>query len=212
MKTSYLLVLLLAVTGCKKNDAEVAPPSAGGGSWSQKATAGQPIVATIKTNHGDIVVQLFSKDAPKTVTNFVGLASGEREWRHPATGELKTGVPLYNGVIFHRVIDGFMIQGGDPLGVGSGNPGYNFEDEFQSGRTFSKPGLLAMANSGPNTNGSQFFITTSTPQHLNNRHTIFGEVVKGYEVVEAISKVPRGRGDRPVENVTIQAITLSDSQ
>ena len=143
--------------------------------------------------------------------NFVGLATGEREWRNPATGEMKRGVPLYDGLIFHRTIPGFMIQGGDPLGNGTGNPGYQFEDEFQSGRTFDRVGLLAMANAGPATNGSQFFVTVATPAHLNNRHTIFGEVVKGYEVVEAISKTPTGSLNRPVEAVVIQHITVSET-
>ncbi|PZR09916.1 MAG: peptidylprolyl isomerase [Archangium gephyra] len=163
------------------------------------------------TNNGTIVLKLFSKDAPKTVKNFVGLSTGEREWRNPATGEMKKGVPLYNGTTFHRVIEGFMIQGGDPLGTGIGNPGYQFEDEFQSGRTFDKVGLLAMANAGPGTNGSQFFITTSMPAYLNNKHTIFGEVVKGYDVVEAISKVPKGRGDKPLQPVIIEKITISET-
>ncbi len=166
------------------------------------------VYATIRTNQGDIVVRLFSKDAPKTVLNFVGLASGEKEWKHPATGE-KQKKPLYDGVIFHRVIPGFMIQGGDPLGQGYGGPGYTFEDEFKSGRKFDKPGLLAMANSGPNTNGSQFFITVAPTPHLNNRHTIFGEVIEGYDVVEKISNVKTGPQNRPVEPVVIKTIEVS---
>lgn len=206
MRRHFLLLALALVAGCSKNS-----EAGGGGQWSSKVDAGKDLYATIHTNLGDVQVKLFSKDAPKTVKNFVGLATGEREWKHPATGEVKKGVPLYNGVIFHRVIPGFMIQGGDPLGVGRGGPGYTFEDEFQSGRTFDKTGLLAMANSGPATNGSQFFITTSTPAHLNNRHTIFGEVVKGYDVVEAISKVQTGMGNKPVQPVTISSITLSDN-
>jgi peptidyl-prolyl cis-trans isomerase A (cyclophilin A) len=156
-------------------------------------------------------VQLFPKDAPKTVENFVGLASGEKEWTHPAKpGAKQLGVPLYNGTLFHRVIEGFMIQGGDPTGTGRGDPGYRFGDEFQSGRKFDKVGLLAMANAGPNTNGSQFFVTTSTPMNLTGKHTIFGEVVKGYEVVEAISKVPKAPGDRPSPDVVLQQVVLSD--
>ncbi|ADO72087.1 peptidylprolyl isomerase [Stigmatella aurantiaca] len=184
-----------------------AQPAAG--KWTKKVQAGKDLYATLKTSQGDIVVQLFSKDAPKTVANFVGLATGEKEWRNPTTGDMSKK-PLYSGTIFHRVIPGFMIQGGDPLGSGRGDPGYRFEDEFQSGRTFDKPGILAMANAGPGTNGSQFFITTSTPAHLNNRHTIFGEVVKGYEVVEAISNVPRGAMDRPQTEVTLTQVELSD--
>jgi peptidyl-prolyl cis-trans isomerase A (cyclophilin A) len=184
-----------------------AQPAAG--KWMKKVQQGKDLYATIKTSQGDIVVRLFSKDAPKTVENFVGLATGEKEWRHPQTGE-PSKKPLYDGTIFHRVIPDFMIQGGDPTGTGRGDPGYRFEDEFQSGRTFDKPGLLAMANAGPNTNGSQFFITTSTPGHLNNRHTIFGEVVKGYDVVAQISLVPRDRMDRPQTPVSITKIELSE--
>ena len=185
---------------------------AAAGTWTAKAEAGKELYATIKTSAGEVVVKLDAKGAPKTVANFVGLASGEREWKNPATGELKKGVPLYAGTVFHRVIEGFMIQGGDPLGTGTGDPGYRFADELQSGRAFDKPGLLAMANAGPNTNGSQFFITTSTPAHLTGRHTIFGEVVKGYEVVVAISKAPRDPRDRPISPITITNIALSDTQ
>jgi peptidyl-prolyl cis-trans isomerase A (cyclophilin A) len=155
-------------------------------------------------------VKLFAKDAPKTVANFVGLATGEKPWTHPRDRQPRTGTPLYDGTIFHRVIDGFMIQGGDPLGQGNGDPGYKFEDEFQSGRRFDKVGLLAMANSGPNTNGSQFFITTSVPAWLSGKHTIFGEVTAGYEVVEAISKVPRGERDRPNTEVVIKKLEVLD--
>jgi peptidyl-prolyl cis-trans isomerase A (cyclophilin A) len=205
------LVALVALAGCKKD------PAGGGatavdaeGPWTAKVVAGQELYATITTTMGAFTVKLYSKDAPKTVRNFVGLATGEREWRHPATGEIKKGVPLYPGTIFHRVIEGFMIQGGDPLGTGVGDPGYRFEDEFQSGKTFDRVGLVAMANSGPNTNGSQFFVTTSTPQWLNGKHTIFGEVVKGYEVVEAISRVPRGPMDRPLQPVKIEKVELSE--
>ncbi|NVJ04897.1 peptidylprolyl isomerase [Myxococcus sp. AM001] len=164
----------------------------------------------METNQGAIGVRLFSKDAPKTVANFVGLATGEKAWTDPKTGQRVTGKPLYDGVVFHRVIPGFMIQGGDPTGTGRGDPGYRFEDEFQSGRTFDKKGLLAMANAGPGTNGSQFFITTSTPDYLNNRHTIFGEVVSGYDVVEKISNVQRDPRDKPLEAVVIQKIAMSD--
>ena len=179
--------------------------------WTEKALAGKDLYAKLETNQGTIVLRLFSKDAPKTVANFVGLATGEREWRDPKSGQ-STRKPLYDGTIFHRVIPGFMIQGGDPLGMGTGDPGYSFEDEFQSGRKFDKKGLLAMANRGPGTNGCQFFITTSTPAHLNNRHTIFGEVVKGYDVVEKISKVQTGSMDRPAKDVVIKKVMISDKQ
>jgi peptidyl-prolyl cis-trans isomerase A (cyclophilin A) len=186
-----------------------APAKPEGGPWMTKAAQGADIFATFKTTEGNITVKLFSKDAPKTVGNFVGLAAGEKPWTDPKTSQ-KTSQPLYNGTVFHRVIPGFMIQGGDPLGNGTGDPGYTFEDEFQSGRGFDKPGLLAMANRGPNTNGSQIFITDSTPQHLKNHHTIFGEVVTGYDIVEKIAHVPTGPMNRPVTPVTVSEVTLSD--
>lgn len=183
--------------------------AAASGKWTKKVESGKDLYATLKTSQGDIVLRLFSKDAPKTVANFVGLASGEKEWRDPKSGD-KVKKPLYDGTTFHRVIPDFMIQGGDPQGTGMGDPGYRFEDEFQSGRTFNKPGLLAMANAGPGTNGSQFFITTSTPDYLNNKHTIFGEVVQGYDVVEKISNVQRDSRDRPQTPVVIEKISMSD--
>ena len=181
------------------------------GPWQKKALEGQELWASMRTNEGTIVIRLFSKDAPLTVANFVGLATGEQAWEDPKTGE-RTKRPLYEGSIFHRVIDGFMIQGGDPLSTGRGDPGYRFKDEFQSGRGFDKPGLLAMANAGPGTNGSQFFITVSTPTHLNNRHTIFGEVVKGYDVVQKIATAPINHQDRPFQNKVIEKVTISDKQ
>jgi peptidyl-prolyl cis-trans isomerase A (cyclophilin A) len=175
-----------------------------------EARAGKDLYATFDTTQGKVVVKLFSKDAPKTVENFVGLATGEKEWTHPQTSEKNTGTPLYDGTIFHRCIPQFMVQGGDPLGRGTGGPGYRFEDEFKSGRRFDKPGLLAMANSGPNTNGSQFFITVVPTPHLNNRHTIFGEVVQGYEVVDRIAnELPKDRNDRPTTDVRINKLTIS---
>jgi peptidyl-prolyl cis-trans isomerase A (cyclophilin A) len=198
MRLFVIAAALLALAGCKKE----------GGGAAAAAAAGKEQWATLKTSKGDIVVKLFP-DAPKTVANFVGLATGEKEWLDPATGQ-KVKRPLYDGTIFHRVIPNFMIQGGDPRGNGTGDPGYKFEDEFQNHRRFDKVGILAMANAGPNTNGSQFFITTSTPNWLDGKHTIFGEVVKGYEVVEAISNVPRGAMDRPNEPVTINHVEISD--
>src|SRR6476469_770695 len=169
-----------------------------------------PLYATLKTSMGDIVIQLFEDKAPKTVANFVGLASGTKEWTDPKTGE-KVKRPLYNGTIFHRVIPGFMIQGGDPLGNGTGDPGYRFEDEFQSGRAFDHPGILAMANAGPNTNGSQFFITVAPTQHLTGHHTIFGNVTKGYDVVEKIANAPRDARDRPMQAVTIKHVAVTEA-
>ncbi|MBX5481516.1 MAG: peptidylprolyl isomerase [Myxococcaceae bacterium] len=182
------------------------------GAWMEKAKAGQDLYATFDTTEGTIVVKLFAKDAPKTVENFVGLATGEKEWRHPADNSVRKNTPLYDGTIFHRCIADFMIQGGDPLGKGYGGPGYRFEDEFQSGRTFDRPYLLAMANAGPNTNGSQFFITVVPTPHLNNHHTIFGEVVTGAEVAAKIAnEIPKDRNDRPKWDVTINKVTISDS-
>ncbi len=166
--------------------------------------------ATLTTSQGDVVVHLFSKDAPKTVANFVGLAEGEKE----ATDDkgVTTKKRLYDSTVFHRIIEGFMIQGGDPTGTGHGSPGFTFEDEFASGRKFDRVGLLAMANRGPATNGSQFFITVSTPTHLNGKHTIFGEVVSGYDVVDAISKVSVGMGSRPLQEVKLIKVVISDKQ
>jgi peptidyl-prolyl cis-trans isomerase A (cyclophilin A) len=187
------------------------PPAEAQTGWQKAAMEGKDLYATLETSEGTIVVKLFSKDAPKTVANFVGLASGEKEWKDPTTLQM-TKKPLYDGTIFHRVIPNFMIQGGDPLGQGIGGPGYSFEDEFQSDRTFSKPGILAMANRGPNTNGSQFFITVAATEWLNKRHTIFGEVVKGYEMVDKISKVPTAGANKPMTPVVIKKVTISDKQ
>jgi peptidyl-prolyl cis-trans isomerase A (cyclophilin A) len=150
------------------------------------------LYAIFQTSAGNITVKLFEKDAPETVANFVALASGSKEWTDPRTGA-KTHAKLYDGTSFHRVIPNFMIQGGDPLGTGTGDPGYRFKDEFQSGRKFDKPGLLAMANAGPNTNGSQFFITEVPTPHLNSRHTVFGEVVKGQELIPKIARAGNGQ-------------------
>jgi peptidyl-prolyl cis-trans isomerase A (cyclophilin A) len=206
-------LLLAAPLAAAQAPRAVAPvssnPAKGAGKWTQRALAGKDIWATLQTSEGDIVLRLFSKDAPQTVASFVGVASGEKEWRHPVTGELSRK-PLYEGVIFHRVIPGFMIQGGDPAGTGSGNPGFYVPDEFQSGRRFDRPGLLAMANAGPNTGGSQFFITVAPTPHLTNHHTLFGEVVAGYENVVKISEVPSARGNRPVTPVTIKKVVLAD--
>ncbi|GAA4950720.1 peptidylprolyl isomerase [Yinghuangia aomiensis] len=169
----------------------------------------EKLYATVKTNHGDILLELFPNHAPKTVASFVGLSDGSREWTDPETGAPGKG-PLYNGVVFHRVIDGFMIQGGDPTGTGRGGPGYQFADEFHPDLQFSRPFLLAMANAGPGTNGSQFFITVGTPAHLNRKHTIFGEVADqaGRDVVKAISQVATDGNDRPVRDVVISEIVI----
>jgi peptidyl-prolyl cis-trans isomerase A (cyclophilin A) len=159
---------------------------------------------------GDIVIDLLPNHAPKTVANFIELASGMREWVKPSTGE-KTNQPLYDGTVFHRVIKGFMIQGGDPLGTGTGGPGYRFADEFHPELTFSKPYLLAMANAGPGTNGSQFFITVNETPWLNRKHTIFGEVKnpRSQAVVDAISNTKTGPANLPIEAVKILSVSLS---
>ena len=165
--------------------------------------------ATLVTSLGEIRVRLLPDTAPETVDNFVGLATGAKEWTDPQTGA-KRNDSLYAGTIFHRVIDGFMIQGGDPTGTGRGGPGYKFGDEVDAGPSFDKHGYLAMANAGPGTNGSQFFITLGPTPHLNKRHTIFGEVVSGQDVVEAIGKVATGAGDKPREDVVLQEVHISE--
>lgn len=167
--------------------------------------------ATLHTNHGDIVINLLENHAPKTVANFVGLANGTQEYADPKTGQKTTG-KFYDGLTFHRIIDGFMIQGGCPLGTGTGDPGYKFGDEFHPELAFNKPYLLAMANAGPGTNGSQFFITVTQTPHLNRRHTIFGEVADqaSRDVVDAIAKVRTGGMDRPVEPVVIESVEVSE--
>ncbi len=164
--------------------------------------------AIFNTSEGQIVVRLFPENAPKTVANFIELAEGSREWTHPVTRK-KSSDKLYDGTVFHRVIPDFMIQGGDPAGNGMGGPGYRFEDETKgSPHRFDKPGKLAMANAGPNTNGSQFFITVAATEWLTGKHTIFGDVVEGQDIVEKISKVPRNSQDKPHNQVSIQSITI----
>lgn len=167
-----------------------------------------PLYATLKTSMGDIVIQLYEDKAPKTVANFVGLATGTKEWTDPKTGD-KVKRPLYSGTIFHRVIPGFMIQGGDPLGNGTGGPGYRFEDEFSPELRHNKPGILSMANAGPNTNGSQFFITHKETPFLDGKHSVFGEVVKGQDVVVAIGNVSRDARDRPSRDVVLKEVVIS---
>lgn len=165
--------------------------------------------ATFQTSLGSIRIRLLPEHAPVTVANFVGLATGKKPWRDPRTGDERND-PLYDGTIFHRVIPQFMIQGGDPLGTGTGGPGYRFEDEVDGGPTFDKPGYLAMANAGPGTNGSQFFITQVPTPWLNRKHTIFGEVVSGMDVVDAICAVPRGANDRPREDVRLEHVEIEE--
>jgi peptidyl-prolyl cis-trans isomerase A (cyclophilin A) len=168
------------------------------------------LTATLRTNQGTVVVRLFPDHAPKTVRNFVELAEGGREWTDPNTGQATTQ-KLYDGTIFHRVIPDFMIQGGDPLGSGRGGPGYKFADEIHPDLRFDRPYLLAMANAGPGTNGSQFFITVAPTPWLNGKHTIFGEVVQGTDVIDLISRLKTGSQDRPVEDVTVDSVTIERS-
>jgi peptidyl-prolyl cis-trans isomerase A (cyclophilin A) len=163
--------------------------------------------AKFETTEGPFTVRFFDEEVPATVGNFVGLAEGTKTWTDPRSGEQKQA-PFYDGIIFHRVIDGFMIQGGDPLGRGSGGPGFKFADEFHPKLRHDRAGILSMANSGPNTNGSQFFITLGPTPHLDNRHSVFGEVVEGLDVVKKIGAVPTGRQDRPVKDVVINTVTI----
>ncbi|HEY7144737.1 MAG TPA: peptidylprolyl isomerase [Streptosporangiaceae bacterium] len=165
------------------------------------------LTATLRTNRGTVVVRLFPDHAPKTVRNFVELAEGNREWTDPKSRGPGEG-RFYDGTIFHRVIPNFMIQGGDPLGTGTGGPGYKFADEIHPDLGFDRPYLLAMANAGPGTNGSQFFITSVPTPWLNGKHTIFGEVVEGNEVVDDISQVPTGQHDRPVNDVVLESVRI----
>ena len=189
----FLLALLLAVSN---------------GFAAESVDKKGALYATLKTSMGDIVIHLFDDKAPKTVANFVGLATGTKEWIDPKSQQ-KVKRPLYNGTIFHRVIPGFMIQGGDPLGNGTGGPGYRFEDEFRPDLRHTKGGILSMANAGPNTNGSQFFITLAPTLHLDNRHSVFGEVVKGEEVVIAIGNVARNPNDRPIKDVVLKEVVVT---
>jgi len=163
--------------------------------------------AQFTTSEGKFTVRLFDKEAPKTVENFVGLAEGTKNWTDPRTNQ-QVRKPYYDGIIFHRVINGFMIQGGDPLGQGIGGPGYTFADEFHPKLRHDKPGILSMANRGPNTNGGQFFITLGPTPHLDDRHSIFGEVVDGLDVIQAIGRTKTDARDKPLKDVVIQSITI----
>jgi peptidyl-prolyl cis-trans isomerase A (cyclophilin A) len=170
----------------------------------------ETLTATLQTNQGRVVIRLFPDQAPNTVRNFVELAEGGRQWTDPRTGRATTS-KLYDGTIFHRVIPAFMIQGGDPLGSGRGGPGYKFADEIHPDLHFDRPYLLPMANAGPGTNGSQFFITVVPTPWLNGKHTIFGEVIEGADVVDAITRLKTGSQDRPVEDVILESVTVDRS-
>jgi len=169
--------------------------------------AGQ-LYARLVTSLGNILVRLEEQRASKTVRNFVGLATGTQEWTDPRTRASKTGAPYFDGTIFHRVIPDFMIQAGDPLGQGTGGPGYKFEDEFHPELRHSGPGVLSMANAGPGTNGSQFFITERATAHLDNKHSVFGTVIAGIDVVKNIARVPTGARDKPAKDVVLQKVEI----
>ena len=182
--------------------------SCGGNKEGKKETPLKPgLYAIFHTSKGNITCILFEKEAPKTVANFEGLANGTKEWTDPKTGK-KVKKRFYDGLIFHRVIPKFMIQSGDPEGTGRGGPGYKFEDEFHPDLKFDRPGRLAMANAGPNTNGSQFFITHVPTTWLNNKHTIFGQVIEGQDVVDNIGKVEKDRRNKPLEDVVIKKLEI----
>ena len=166
------------------------------------------VLAHFTTSAGSFTARLFDSETPNTVANFTGLAEGTKEWTDPRTGR-KVSQPYYDGTIFHRVIDGFMIQGGDPLGQGTGGPGYTFDDEFHPTLRHTKAGILSMANRGPNTNGGQFFITLDETPWLDNKHSVFGEITEGMDVVKKIGGTPTSKpGDRPVKPITIESVTI----
>ena len=215
---AIVLILLVAVSaalaqsssttqGATAKPGTAAKTSSAAKPAAATATATKPI-AIINTTVGKMTCALFPDKAPIGVENFIGLASGTKDWKNPVSGANKHGVPLYDGTIFHRVIPGFMIQGGDPAGNGSGDPGYKFKNETSPDLLFDKPGRLAYANSGPNTNGSQFFITVAATPWLTGNHTIFGEVVEGHDVVDKITRVQRNAQDRPAKDITVQAVKI----
>jgi peptidyl-prolyl cis-trans isomerase A (cyclophilin A) len=173
-----------------------------------KAALPKEVMATLKTSMGTIQLKLFAAKAPLTVENFIGLSTGKKAWTDPKTGKEVKNKSLYAGTVFHRIIPDFMIQGGDPLGKGTGGPGYQFADEFSPLDSFDKPGILAMANAGPGTNGSQFFITVKPTPWLNGKHTLFGEVTKGMDVVNKIVSAERGEMDRPKKDIKIISISV----
>lgn len=188
--------------------AETPAPPAADTAKPSASKHGPGMYAHITTNHGEMVARLFDKDVPKTVENFVGLAEGKKQWRNPRT-QTMVRRPYYNNLTFHRIIPGFMVQGGDPEGTGMGGPGFTFADEFNPKLHHSKPGILSMANAGPDTNGGQFFITLAPTPHLDNRHSVFGELVEGVDVLRAIGKVPTSRPDnRPVKPVVMKSIRI----
>lgn len=215
--SSLALVVGLAVSGCArkssgvkltknqrivKSEVERLHEDMGG------LKTGDRVYATIRTNLGEMKAELYWQEAPATVANFVGLARGTKSWTDPKTNQASSA-SLYAGTIFHRVIPGFMIQGGDPLGTGTGGPGFSFKDEFNPKLRHDAPGVLSMANAGPNSNGSQFFITDAPAPFLNNRHSVFGKVIENMELVSKIALMPRGANDRPNQDVVIKEIAIS---
>ncbi len=197
-----------AMAEVKKTESESAQKKKEATSAQDKKKGNKDMFAVFETTKGTFKVKFFTETAPKTVQNFVGLAEGTTEWTDPKTGK-KVKKPFYDGLVFHRVIKNFMIQGGCPLGNGTGGPGYRFDDEFTpNAPKHSKPGILSMANAGPNTNGSQFFVTTVATPWLDNRHTVFGEVVEGMDVVHAIENSKTGPGDRPAEAISIKSVKV----
>ena len=199
----FLLAAALTLAGCSAADESPAPAETRGPYMSDST-----LYATIETTMGDIRVQLYESESPKTVENFTGLATGEKDWSDPVLGEVQKGKPYFDGIIFHRVIPDFMVQTGDPTGTGMSGPGYTIVDEFDSRLKFSRPGVLGMANSGPNTGGSQFFITQGPTPHLTGKHTIFGQVVEGQDVVDAIGDAERDSNDKPLKEISIKTIRI----
>ncbi len=195
---AFLLAAGSLLSACHSRSGTLGPKPAAPGNYT----------ATIITSLGNIELELFPRQAPLAVGNFIGLAEGTEDWRNPKTGQIEHDQPLYNGTIFHRVIPGFMIQGGDPLGTGTGDPGFQFANEISPDLKFDRAGRLGMANAGPGTNGCQFFITTGPQPHLNGGYTIFGQVTQGQSVVDAISQVPRNSQDRPLKPVVIEKIEI----
>jgi peptidyl-prolyl cis-trans isomerase A (cyclophilin A) len=216
-RNALILFLFCAALAFAQTSTKSTKPSTAHKTTTAKPKPAQPTgdpTAVIETTAGNLTCVLFRDKAPKTVANFIGLATGTKDWTDPRTNKKMHGVPLYNGTIFHRVIPNFMIQGGDPAGNGSGGPGYSFEDEFDPSLTFDKPGLLAMANSGPNTNGSQFFITEAPTPWLNGHHTIFGQCDQpSVDLVMKIARMPRDErpnSNRPFDPVKITKITITE--
>jgi peptidyl-prolyl cis-trans isomerase A (cyclophilin A) len=191
--TSLIMVTVMCLSACGGGEIDTSKPATG---------------MIIETTMGTITCELYPDKAPITVDIIASLAEGTKEWTHPGTGQKMANTPYYDGIVFHRVIPNFMIQTGDPLGQGIGGPGFQFEDEFHESLTFNRSGLLAMANSGPNTNGSQFFITVAKTAHLNFKHTIFGSIVEGQDIADAISKVATAGGNKPRQEISIKHIEI----